>query len=68
MSKIKKNAVYNVRLSGYQIDVIESSIENALGDGFFSGQDQTVAEHIAIKEAYAEYRKEQEEEGGKDGG
>lgn len=35
-----------MKLSGYQIDVIESSIECALGGGFFNDKHKVIAETL----------------------
>jgi len=43
---MKKNSVYSLKLSGWQIDIIESALENTLGDDFFSCQDSIIAESL----------------------
>ncbi len=42
----KKNSVYGIKLSGFQIDIIQSAIENAIQGDFFSEGDRHIAEVI----------------------
>jgi len=41
-TKKQLGLIYNIKLSGYQINILESALENTLQDNFFDESDELV--------------------------